>query len=89
MRSRSSSAGLQSAAAAETGPCAGRQRASRRWHPLPREQTTVLGQPRGPRSDLRMSPEQTRSAVEKAGFKLGALIELPPYHYAAVFERET
>jgi ubiquinone/menaquinone biosynthesis C-methylase UbiE len=30
------------------------------WHPLPREQTTVLGQPRGPKTAMRMSAEQTR-----------------------------
>jgi SAM-dependent methyltransferase len=57
------------------------------WHPLPREQTTVLGQPRGPRTGMRMSPEQTRAAVEPAGFMLETLVELPPYHYGAVFVR--
>ncbi|GAC1601080.1 MAG: methyltransferase domain-containing protein [Myxococcales bacterium] len=57
------------------------------WHPIAREKTTVLGQPRGPRTDLRMSPEQTRSSVESAGFKLEATIELPPFHYAAIFEK--
>lgn len=57
------------------------------WHPLPREQTTVLGQPRGPKTEMRMSPEQTRAVVEPAGFKLEMLVELPPYHYGAVFIR--
>ena len=55
------------------------------WHPLPREETTVLGQPRGPGTELRMSPEQTRAVVEPAGFKLETLVELPPYHYGAIF----
>ncbi|MCD6707998.1 MAG: class I SAM-dependent methyltransferase [Thiobacillus sp.] len=57
------------------------------WYPLPREDTTVLGQPRGPSAELRMSPEQTRAVVEPAGFKLETLVELPPYHYGAIFVR--
>lgn len=57
------------------------------WHPLPREQTTVLGQPRGPQTEMRMSPEQTRTVVESAGFRLEMLVELPPYHYGAIFIR--
>ena len=57
------------------------------WHPLPREETTVLGQPRGPSTELRMSPEQTRAVVEPAGFKLETLVELPPYHYGVIFVR--
>jgi SAM-dependent methyltransferase len=56
------------------------------WHPLRREDTTVLGQPRGPSTELRLSPEQTRTAVEPAGFRLMSLVDLPPYHYAAIFE---
>ncbi len=57
------------------------------WHPLPREETTVLGQPRGPKTDMRMSPEQTCAIVEPAGFKREMLVELPPYHYGAIFVR--
>ncbi len=57
------------------------------WHQLPREQTTVLGKPRGPRTELRMSPAQVRAAVEPAGFSLERVVELPPYHYGAVFVR--
>lgn len=55
------------------------------WYPLPREETTVLGQPRGPSTELRMSPEQTRAVVEPGGFKRETLVELPPYHYGAIF----
>lgn len=55
------------------------------WHRLPREETTVLDQPRGPSTELRMTPEQTRAVVEPAGFKLDNLVELPPYHYGAIF----
>jgi ubiquinone/menaquinone biosynthesis C-methylase UbiE len=57
------------------------------WYPRPREQTPVLGEPRGPKTELRLSPEQTVKAVEPSGLKLVHLVEVPPYHYGAVFER--
>lgn len=57
------------------------------WHPQPRERTTVLDQPRGPKTEMRMSPDAVRSVVEPAGFALERLVELPPYHYGAVFEK--
>jgi len=57
------------------------------WHPIAREQTPVLEQPRGPRTELRMSVEQTQQAVEPAGYALEMLVELPPYHYAAIFKK--
>lgn len=55
------------------------------WHQRPREETTVLGEPRGPRTDLRMSPQQTIAAAEAGGLRRVQLVEVPPYHYAAVF----
>jgi len=57
------------------------------WHQLPREKTTVLGEPRGPSSELRLSPEQTVKAVQKGGLELQSTVEIPPYHYAAIFEK--
>lgn len=57
------------------------------WHARPREQTTILGEPRGPASELRMTPDATRAAVEPAGFKLRQVVELPPHHYGAIFEK--
>ncbi len=57
------------------------------WHQRPREETTILGEPRGPRTELRMAPEQTIEVVTLAGLKLLRLVEVPPYHYGAVFER--
>jgi SAM-dependent methyltransferase len=57
------------------------------WHQLPREKTTVLGEPRGPRSELRLSPEQTVKVVEAGGLKSDAIVDVPPYHYAAIFEK--
>ncbi len=55
------------------------------WHPRPREETTILGEPRGPKTELRLSPEATIAAVEESGLKLARMIEIPPYHYAAIF----
>jgi SAM-dependent methyltransferase len=59
------------------------------WHQRPREETIILGEPRGPRTALRMSPDQTVGAVEPAGLKLLQVVELPPYHYGVVFERRS
>jgi len=55
------------------------------WHPLPRERTLVLGEPRGPKTQMRMSLEDVRMVVEPAGFTLERVVELPPFHYGAVF----
>ncbi len=57
------------------------------WHPLPRETTVILGQPRGPSTAMRLSAEQTRVVVEPAGFVQEAVIEMPPYHYGAIFRK--
>ncbi len=57
------------------------------WHQRPREETTVLGEPRGPRTELRLSLEQTVEGVEAGGLKLVARVEVPPYHYAVMFEQ--
>ena len=57
------------------------------WHARSREQTTVLGEPRGPATDLRMTPEKTIAGVEPGGFRFRNQVEVSPYHYGAVFER--
>jgi SAM-dependent methyltransferase len=57
------------------------------WHQRPREETVVLGEPRGPKTELRMSPERTIEAVDRSGLELAHLVEVPPYHYGVVFER--
>ncbi|MDH4120906.1 MAG: peptide deformylase [Deltaproteobacteria bacterium] len=57
------------------------------WHARPQEETTVLGKPRGPKTALRLTPEQTRALVEPAGFRQERVEELPPYHYLSVFQR--
>ena len=55
------------------------------WHQNPRETTKVLGEPRGPRTELRLSPEQTVADAEAGGLRLATLVDVPPYHYGAVF----
>ena len=57
------------------------------WYARPREATTVLGEPRGPETELRMTPEQTIAAVEPGGLRFRNRVEVSPYHYGAVFER--
>jgi ubiquinone/menaquinone biosynthesis C-methylase UbiE len=57
------------------------------WHPRPREETTVLGRPRGPKTEMRMTPAAVAAAVEPAGLSLVGVVELPPYHYGAIFEK--
>lgn len=58
------------------------------WHPVPKEQTVILGQPRGPLFQLRMAPQTVRAVVEPAGFGLGEIVEMPPYHYGAIFIKD-
>ena len=55
------------------------------WHKRPREETMILGEPRGPKTELRISPETTKAAVEASGLRLSSIVEIPPYHYGAVF----
>ena len=57
------------------------------WHPRPRGQTTVLGEPRGPATELRMTPEKTVAEIELGGLRFRNQMELSPYHYGVVFER--
>jgi SAM-dependent methyltransferase len=57
------------------------------WHARPRAETTVLGEPRGPATELRMTAEATIAAVVPSGFTLAKLVELSPYHYGAIFRR--
>ena len=56
------------------------------WHKRPRDETLVLGEPRGPKTELRISPEETIKSVETGGLKFTKVVELPPYHYGVVFE---
>ena len=58
------------------------------WYARPRERTTVLGEPRGPATELRIDPDGTRAAVEPYGFQLRKLVDVSPHHYGAVFARQ-
>ncbi len=55
------------------------------WHRQPREETTVLGEPRGPKTEMRLEPVDVAATVELSGLRLGRVVELPPYHYGAIF----
>jgi SAM-dependent methyltransferase len=57
------------------------------WHRRPREATPVLGEPRGPKTELRMSPEAVIAAVEPSGLVLSRVAQIAPYHYAAIFRK--
>lgn len=57
------------------------------WHRRSREETVVLGQPRGPRTEMRMSPEAVQGFLEPADLRHTRTVELPPYHYGSIFER--
>ncbi|MFX9684398.1 hypothetical protein ABTP08_20280, partial [Acinetobacter baumannii] len=57
------------------------------WHDRPREETTILGEPRGPESGLRLSPSRTIEAVQPSGLMLQDIVEISPYHYGAVFQK--
>ena len=57
------------------------------WHRRPREETVVLGQPRGPKSEMRMTPKQVQAVIEPAALRHARTLELPPYHYGMVFEK--
>lgn len=58
------------------------------WHARPKEETRVLGRPRGPETTVRMTPPQTIEAVEPSGFMISNFADVSPHHYAVVFERQ-
>lgn len=55
------------------------------WHKKEREETTVLGLPRGPKSEVRMPPQEVESVLNPLGLFLEKTIELQPYHYGIIF----
>ena len=59
------------------------------WRDRPREETRIAGKPRGPPTDLRVSPAETREVIEGAAgdLTLAREVDLPPFHYGLVFER--
>lgn len=59
------------------------------WHRRPREETTVAGAPRGPRTELRMTPDDVAAVVAPSGLVPERVVELPPWHYGMVFAKPT
>jgi SAM-dependent methyltransferase len=58
------------------------------WNDRPREETVVGGEARGPPTELRIGPDETREAVLDAdGFAFERAVDLPPHHYGLVFSR--
>jgi SAM-dependent methyltransferase len=57
------------------------------WHKKPREETIVLGLPRGPKTEMRMSPTEVEDVLLPLGFVFKSLIGLPPYHYGSIFTK--
>lgn len=59
------------------------------WRDRPKAETTIAGDARGPPTDLRLSPAETRQIVEDAvEMAQTQQIDIPPYHYGLVFEHE-
>ena len=58
------------------------------WHRRPRDETVVFGQPRGPRTEMRIEANDMAAIVKPAGLALNRTIELPPYHYGIVLSKE-
>jgi ubiquinone/menaquinone biosynthesis C-methylase UbiE len=57
------------------------------WHRRPREETVVLEKPRGPKTEMRMEPNDVAAIIKPAGLFLNRMVGLPPYHYGVVFKK--
>jgi SAM-dependent methyltransferase len=57
------------------------------WHYRPREETVVLGQPRGPKTEMRIEADEVAAIAKPAGLLLNRTVELLPYHYGVVLQR--
>lgn len=54
------------------------------WYQRTREAKVILSQPRGPKTELRMSPDQVVAVMCPSELKLRLIVDIPPYHYGAV-----
>jgi hypothetical protein len=54
------------------------------WHRRPREETVVLGKPRGPNTEMRIEAGAVKAIVAPAGLLPDRTVELPPYHYGVI-----
>jgi len=57
------------------------------WHRCPREETVIFGQPRGPKTEMRIEANDVAAIVQPAGLLPNRIVELPPYHYGVVFQK--
>lgn len=57
------------------------------WHDRPKEKTPVMGTPRGPPQERRLTPEQTFEHLSSIPLTNTTIVELPPHHYALICER--
>jgi len=55
------------------------------WHKRDRDETTVLGLPRGPKTEMRMSPDELNDVVVPHGFVLEKTFDVSAYHYASIY----
>jgi ubiquinone/menaquinone biosynthesis C-methylase UbiE len=58
------------------------------WHRRSREETVVLGQPRGPKTEMRIEADDVAAIVKPVGLSLNRTIELPPHHYGIVLSKK-
>ncbi|MGC8519045.1 MAG: class I SAM-dependent methyltransferase [Steroidobacteraceae bacterium] len=58
------------------------------WHRRPREETQVLGKPRGPMTEMRMESKDVAAALEPCALRIERIIDLPPYHYGAILKKD-
>ena len=58
------------------------------WSPIPREETIWLDAPRGPKTEVRIHPQELISTVLSATDQLSPvqILPLPPYHYGINFQ---
>lgn len=56
------------------------------WRDLPKEETTIAGEARGPPEELRMPIAETHRILTET-FKEIEKVDLPPYHYALIGKR--
>ncbi|WP_435360015.1 class I SAM-dependent methyltransferase [Haloarchaeobius sp. DFWS5] len=57
------------------------------WRDQPSEETTVLGEVRGPPTSLRMAEADAVELAREAGFSEVEVVDLPPYHYGLICRR--
>jgi SAM-dependent methyltransferase len=57
------------------------------WHKKLQEETPLFGHATGPKSEMRMAPSEVDDILRPLGFTLSRVIELPPYHYGAIFTK--